>query len=191
MNFTSEEVCIQYIDESILTARQVATSVSSTQQALQVYRGSKAVGLTHPTDHTVPDGNMLVIKETGKSFFLDGLVKCVLIFPDKINNLLVRDCDSVTVHLLGGTISGIHVLYGTNITISTSKHNWTSLECVGGSDLKGEMDSTSRVNVDGSMDVSMNGELLPVNPFISASFTLAGSGDGIMFTPPELTTFVS
>lgn len=191
IHFTPEEVCIQYIDESTLTARQVADSVSNTQQALQVYRGSRATGISHPNDHLVPDGQMVAIRETGKSYFLDGLVNSVLIFPEKINHLLVRNCESVIVHLLGGTISGIHVLYGVNITISTSKHNWTSVEYVGGSQLSGELDADSQVHVDGSMDVSMNGEILPVNPFISASFTISGITEGLRFHPPNLTTLNS
>lgn len=174
MNFQplTEQLCVRYLEDGMITAQNVADRVASVQDRLRVFRGSLADGKAHPTDEIVPDHSIVEIADFGQSYFLDGLCDVTFVFSSKINHLLVRKCSSVQLDLVGGTISGIDVLQGTNVMIASRYHNSTNLEEVDGSQLQGLVDEASVISISHSNDVSMNGNQLPINMFLSVVLTL-------------------
>lgn len=111
-------------------------------------------------------GTTVVI--TGKmdqSYYLNGLNRNIVIFKTKIKHVMVRLCEDTRIFLNGGTVVGIDIMHGSNISLRTPKHNFTNVENSSFAKLNGDVDSDSLIHVTKSMDVFVNHKNLMVNPF--------------------------
>ncbi len=99
------------------------------------------------------------------SYCLDGLNRNTVVFKSKIKHVMVRNCDDTRIYLNGGTIAGIDVLFGSNVSIRTPKHNFTNVEESSHTILGGDIDRDSLIHVTKSLDVFVNHRNLNVNPF--------------------------
>ena len=111
-------------------------------------------------------GETSVIKGSKeKSYCLDGLNRNTVVFRTKVNHIMIRGCDDTKIYLNGGTISGIDVLKGSNISVTTPKHNFTNVEISNYTQLKGLLDKNTLIYIINSIDVFVNQKNIGVNPF--------------------------
>ena len=116
---------------------------------------------------TVDRGEYIQISpiDTRYSYFLDGLSDSTIVIASKINHLLIRDCKNIHIDILKGTVSGIDILYGSDIQLTVPMHNMTNLEMVSDCHLHGPMNEDSKVQISNSWYITMNGQNLPAHPF--------------------------
>ena len=109
--------------------------------------------------------SIVIDGEMESSYCLDGLNRNTVVFRNKVKHVMVRNCDDTRVHLNGGTIAGVDVLFGSNVSLRTPKHNYTNVEQSNHTQLSGTVDNDSLIHVTKSMDVFVNHKNLMVNPF--------------------------
>lgn len=162
-------------------AEQLAQQVLAgrTKNLLQVYtlHGEKSQTkkklnnyLNTFDDHEmyVKAGTTIVVDgRINESYCLEGLNRNTVVFKNKIKHVVVRKCDDTKVHLNFGTIAGIDIMYGSNVSLRTPKHNFTNIEESSFTKLGGDVDDNSLIHVTKSMDVFVNHKNLRVNPFSS------------------------
>lgn len=100
-----------------------------------------------------------------QSYCLNGLNRNTVVFKRKVKHVMIRNCDDTRVYLNSGTIAGIDVLFGSNVSIRTPKHNFTNVEQSQHTQLGGTVDKDSVIHVTQSLDVFVNHKNLMVNPF--------------------------
>jgi hypothetical protein len=123
-----------------------------------------------------PAGKKIVIYPLNNkhSYMFNGLVGNPITIISKINHLVIRDCKDLVIDIQEGTISGVDILRGNNISIQTTVHNSTNAEYVNKTDLKGKVDSDSRISVRNCWDVHVNEKSVPITPFHSTLVTSDG-----------------
>jgi hypothetical protein len=105
------------------------------------------------------------------SIILSGLSKNTVVICNKINHLLLRCCSDVNIYLKKGTVSGLDILKCHQILVKMPYHNYTNIEHGENIHLLADTDQSSQLSIDGSLDVTVNGCGLPVNPFVNVIFT--------------------
>ena len=103
-----------------------------------------------------------------RSYCLEGLNQNIIVFKEKIKHVMIRHCDDTRVYLNGGSIAGVDVLYGSNVSLRTPKHNYTNVEQSSDVQLSGTVDCDSLIHITQSLDVFINRKNLMINPFSSA-----------------------
>ena len=159
-------------------AQMVGTNRIKNQQQIYTLHGEKSQTkkrLDHYKDQTsfgnIPElytkgGTSIVIDGSmERSYCLDGLVRNTVVFKKKVKHVMVRNCDDTRIYIQGGTIAGIDVLFGSNVSIRTPKHNYTNVEQSHHTQLRGTVDGDSLIHVTKSLDVFVNHKNLMVNPF--------------------------
>ncbi len=159
-------------------AQMVGTNRIKNQQQIYTLHGEKSKSkkqLDHYKDQTsfgndselyTKAGTSIVIDGSmERSYCLDGLNRNTVVFKNKIKHVMVRNCDDTRIYIQGGTIGGIDVLFGSNVSIRTPKHNFTNVELSQHTQLGGTVDSDSLIHVFQSLDVFVNHKNLMVNPF--------------------------
>lgn len=104
-----------------------------------------------------------------KSLILSGLCNNKIIIDHKINHILIRKSQQLTIETLG-TISGIDILNCRNVIINVVKHNFTSIEYSDQIDLYGEIDEISQIRISNCLDINVNNKQLMINPFNNLMF---------------------
>lgn len=74
------------------------------------------------------DSNIIIKSKSDKSFYLDGLVNCVVTLENKINNLFLRNCSNCVITLKHTCIAGINCLKCSNIKMKADYCNNLFLE---------------------------------------------------------------
>jgi hypothetical protein len=108
------------------------------------------------------------------SIILSGLSKNTVVICNKINHLLLRQCSEVNVYLKKGTVSGLDILKCHQIFVKMPYHNYTNIEHGENIHFQADTDTNSQLSINGSIDVTINGSVLPVKPFINVIFTQHG-----------------
>jgi len=158
-------------------AEQIVTQRGRNQKQVFTLHGEKSQTKKHLYDYKGTSfGNMSELYTKGgtsiiidgkmeRSYCLDGLNRNTVLFKNKIKHVMVRNCDDTRVYLSSGTIAGIDVLYGSNVSLRTPKHNYTNVEQSTCTKLRGVVDNDSLIHVTQSLDVFVNHKNLMVNPF--------------------------
>lgn len=158
-------------------AQLVVTNRTKNQNQVYTLHGEKSQSkkrLDHYTNESGFDQSELYTKggETiiidgsmERSYCLDGLNRNTVVFKQKVKHVMVRNCDDTRIYFNRGTIAGIDILYGSNVSIRTPKHNYTNVEQSNHTKLGGTVDSNSLIHVTQSLDVFVNHKNLMVNPF--------------------------
>ena len=102
-----------------------------------------------------------------RSYCLEGLNQNIIVFKGKIKHVMIRHCDDTRVYLNGGSIAGVDVLYGSNVSLRTPKHNYTNVEQSSDVQLSGTVDCDSLIHITQSLDVFINNRNLMITPFSS------------------------
>ena len=172
----------------LFIAKTVSTNIYKTQNLIFTLHGDKSktkkklkpyeVSFDNELERYVEMGKTVVINGSkNKSYWLDGLNKNTIVFKSKVNHIMIRGCDDTRIYLNGGTISGIDILKGSNVSVRTPKHNYTNVEISNNTTLGGTIDNNSLIHVTNSMDVIVNHKNLHVNPFIKAELKLVYTTD--------------
>ena len=159
-----------------LIAEQVVTHRCKNQKQVFMLHGEKSQSkklLNKYTGTSFDDAELYVIAGSNvvingvmkRSYCLNGLKRNIVVFKNKVKHVMVRNCEDTQVFLENGTIAGIDVLYGSNVSLKTSKHNFTNIEYSNLTNLKGDIDNDSLIQVTKSLDVYVNQKNLMVNPF--------------------------
>ena len=183
--FWDEQNFIKSRDKEI--AEQVATNRTKNQKQVYTLHGEKSEtkkSLDFYSDGFEKDNELCIQAETDividgvmdRSYCLDGLHKNKITFNHKIKHVMVRNCNQTEIVLNNGTIAGIDILYGSNVSIKTPKHNYTNVEQSNLTRLGGAVDDDSLIHVTKSMDVYVNQTNLMVNPFHSKPLKMVYSG---------------
>ena len=169
-------------NETDEVAKIVSTNVCKTQQLVFTLHGEKSktrkrldiyAGSFNKSELYTKAGTTVVIGgNSERSYVLDGLNRNTIVFKRKINHLMIRDSDDTRIYLNGGTISGIDVLKGSNVSVRTPKHNFTNVEKSHHTQLGGAVDDDTLIHVTHSMDVFVNQKNLGVNPFSQSQLKL-------------------
>ena len=160
---TDQEIAERVATKRAENIKQVVTlhgPKSDTKKFLQLYDTE----FTESEMEARP-GTIIIDGLMNHSYCLYGLDKNVVIFKRKIKHVMVRGCDNTKIYLNGGTIAGIDVLFGTNVSVRTSKHNFTNVEESSNIQLNGTVDHDSLIHVTKSLDVFVNKKNLIVNPY--------------------------
>lgn len=113
-------------------------------------------------------GTTIVIEgKMEESYDLEGLNRNIVIFKTKIKHLVIRACDDTRIFLNGGTIAGVDIMYGSNVSLRTSKHNYVNIEESSLTKVTGEVDDNTLIHVTKSLDVFVNHKNLRTNPFMT------------------------
>lgn len=99
------------------------------------------------------------------SLILNGLEDNHVVITKKINHIMLRQCQNVTLELQKGTVSGIDILMCKKIILKTLMHNYVQIEYVSEINMFGEADTNSKICVMSSMDVRFENIKLPTNIF--------------------------
>jgi hypothetical protein len=103
------------------------------------------------------DGLTLVIDgPMERSYCLYGLTDNTVVFINKIKHVMIRDCHNTKIYVNNGSIAGIDVLFGCNVSIRTPRHNFANIEHSSNTQLGGKIDQDSLIHVTNSLDVSVN-----------------------------------
>lgn len=197
------EIISQYISDANVTANNVFTSITSCQNNIVTFHGplsesSKNVPLTS-IDCVIDDnqGKELFIHPNNKitlqsnknsnSLILSGLKNNTLIINGKINHLLMRRCENISIKLTDGTISGVDILYCKYIDLSFPLHNFTNIEYAQNINITASTDSNSELYISYSLDIIINKVTVPINPFIKCLYTQVGPKQPHENTIPKLT----
>ncbi len=160
-----QEVAELVCDNRCKNQRQVFTlhgEKSKTKKRLDKYVGTDFNG---PELYTKGCINITITGDMKKSYCLDGLNRNTVVFKRKVKHVMIRNCDDTRVYLNNGTIAGIDVLFGSNVSLRTPKHNYTNVEQSHNTKLNGTVDNNSLIHVTQSLDVFVNHKNLMVNPF--------------------------
>nr|QBK91636.1 MAG: adenylate cyclase associated protein [Pithovirus LCPAC302] len=149
-------------------------SRSETNKSLHIYNNEEEL---FELELYVNTGTVIVNGSKNRSYCLYGLSKSTIVFKKKINHLLIRDCDDVKIYLNGGTISGIDILKGSNVSVRTPKHNFTNVEHSNLTHLNGTLDDDTLIHITRSMDVFINRENMNINPFSQSQLKLVYKTD--------------
>lgn len=138
---------------------------SQSKKKLYNYEGTN-FGNSHEL-YTKGGKSIVIDGQMERSYCLDGLNRNTVVFKNKVKHIMIRNCDDTRIYLNGGTIAGIDVLYGSNVSLRTPKHNYTNVEHSQHTNLGGTIDNNSLIHVTKSLDVFVNHKNLMVNPFHS------------------------
>lgn len=136
---------------------------SQTKKRLNIY--DNQTGFVQPELYTKGGATIIIDGAMERSYCLNGLNRNTIVFKRKVKHVMVRNCDDTRIHFNQGTIAGIDILYGSNVSIRTPKHNFTNVEQSSHTKLGGTVDSDSLIHVTQSLDVFVNHKNLMVNPF--------------------------
>ncbi len=118
-------------------------------------------------------GKTIVVEGTqDKSYCLNGLIRNIVVFKNKINHLMIRNSTDTVIYLNRGTISGIDILKGCNVSVRSTIYNFANVEQSTYTTLGGTIDDNTLIHVTNSMDVFVNHKNLKVNPFCRSEFKL-------------------
>ena len=177
-------------------AKTVSLNVSKTQRLVFTLHGEKteskkklqiysSEGFKQSSELSVKAGATVVIDGSSRySYCLEGLRNNTVVFKNKINHLMIRNSDDTRVYLNSGTISGIDILKGSNVSVRTSKHNFTNVEQSQVTSLDGEINTDTLIHVTNSIDVIVNEQSINANPFARTQLQLTDS-DGTDSDTPE------
>ncbi len=115
--------------------------------------------------YTKPGISIIIDGSMELSYYLNGLSRNTIVFKTKVKHVMIRNCDDTRIYLNNGTIAGIDLLFGSNVSIRTPKHNFTNVEHSNHTRLGGMVDNDSLIHVTKSLDVFVNYKNLMVNPF--------------------------
>ena len=122
------------------------------------------------------------------SIILSGLQGNNIIIHKKVNHVLIRKSNGITLDIKQGTVSGVDILYCRFMLIRMPCYNFTNLEfgpltgqsCAlfgEGIYFQAEVNDVSQLHITGSLDVKVcecANVSIPINPFIDAIFTKNG-----------------
>lgn len=126
------------------------------------------------------------LESTCGSVILNGLKNNTVVINNKINHVMLRQCTNSNICIQNGTISGIDILRCHHIDISLPYHNYTSIEYSENIHFQADVNNISQLNINGSLDVTSNGLVLPINPFVNIIFTENGTSPMKKVDPPTL-----
>lgn len=178
----SPEIMSDYQDKALITAQTVFECATTTQNLILVIHGPYSI---HRNKFQMCETNN--IKTLGEyycnenqninlnlpsniSLILDGLESNTILIHNKINHIMIRKCKNINLIIPQSTISGIDVLYCNKIHLITPIINSINLEYDENIYFEGTIDSDSNINITGCLDIKINNESLPINPFISAVY---------------------
>jgi hypothetical protein len=174
--FWNQENFDKYIDQEV--AQLVATNRTKNINQVFTLHGEKSKTkkrLNHYNKdiqfknlselYTKPGTSIVIDGSMELSYCLNGLNRNTIVFRNKVKHVMIRNCDDTRIYLSGGTIAGIDLLYGSNVSIRTPKHNYTNVEQSNHTRLAGTVDNDSLIHVTKSLDVFINHKNLMVNPF--------------------------
>lgn len=120
------------------------------------------------------------------SIILNGLQNNAVIVNNKVNHVMLRRCTNLGVRIQNGTISGIDILRCHHNNISLPCHNYTNIEYSENIHFQADVNNISQLNINGSLDVTSNGLVLPINPFVNIIITEKGVYPMKKVDPPTL-----
>lgn len=122
--------------------------------------------------YTLAGTTIIITGCMDNSYCLYGLNRNNVVFKNKVKNIMIRSCNDTRIHLNEGTIAGIDILFGCNVSLRTPKHNFTNVEQSNHTFLSGTVDSDTLIHITQSMDVFVNHKNLRVNPFVTEPLKL-------------------
>lgn len=199
------EVLGQYVDSAMLTAQSVNNAAVHSQSLITTVHGpysgcnwsekmlppwQEENQYLYP-EFFVQDTVPLQIRPRSSecSYLLSGLKGNTVLIHGKINHILLRSCEALSLDIKGGTVSGVDILHSANMLVRLPRHNHTNLEYGEGVHFTGEVDDVSQIHITGSLDVRINGSGLPLNPFMNVVFTSAGCYHKTRASVPQLSLF--
>ena len=108
------------------------------------------------------------------SIVLSGLKDNTIIIHSKLNHVLIRRSENISLDIKEGTLSGVDILHCRRMIVKMPYHNFTNLEFGEGIYFHAEVNDVSQLHITGSLDVKINDTTIPVNPFVNALFTKNG-----------------
>lgn len=124
-------------------------------------------------------GTTIVIEgKMDESYDLEGLKRNIVVFKTKIKHLLIRACDDTRIFLNGGTIAGVDIMYGSNVSLRTPKHNYVNIEESSLTNVTGEVDDNTLIHVTKSLDVFVNHKNLRANAFMTKPLKMVYKNQG-------------
>jgi hypothetical protein len=106
-----------------------------------------------------------------ESVILNGLCGNTVVICNKINHVMLRQCSDVNLYVKKGAISGLDMLGCHRLSISLPILNYVGIEYGENIHFLAETNDDTQIRVKGSMDVTLNRDILPVNPFINVILT--------------------
>jgi len=163
-NETNEDIARKVVSCRIENIKQVYTlhgEKSKTKKKLKQY-----VDRFEDNEMYIKSGKTVIIEGSIQdSYFLNGLNRNTLVFKKKIKHIVIRDCTDCKVYINKGTVAGCDVMYGSNVSVITSKHNFVNVEQSSYTRLFGDIDQDSLIHVTQSLDVFANQKNLKVNGY--------------------------
>ena len=108
--------------------------------------------------------------EEGLSLILSGLHDNIVIIHGKVNHVLIRHCNNIRVDIKQGTITGVDIIHCKRMNVIMPYHNFTNVEFGQGISFHAELNDISQLHFTGSLDVKVNGAIIPIHPFLNAMF---------------------
>ncbi|CAH6421716.1 Hypothetical protein HVR_LOCUS1356 [uncultured virus] len=183
------EIMMQYQDDALITATNVFQCATHNQSQIFTIHGPHSIherkdefpriGQSHTpgiTEFSCIMGQIIQISQPTPniSLILDGLDSNTVIIHGKVNHVLIRKSQNVTLDIKYGTVSGVDILYCNKMCVKMPYHNFTNLEYGEAIYFEAEINSVSQLHITGSLDVRVNGISVPINPFVSAIFGEGG-----------------
>lgn len=122
-------------------------------------------------------GRVFYVNSNKQSFILSGLDDVTIRItgnsngtPGKVNHILIRECNNTRIQIDGGVISGITILKGKRVIVDLPVQNTTAIEQTSDSIIRGRITPDSVIYVTASQEITINHEILPINPFMQGLF---------------------
>ncbi len=169
------------VDKLHEIAKIVSDNVRKNQQQTFTLHGEKNISLELYGDrkdfdklelYTTKGKTIIIDGSKERSYCLYGLNSNIVVFKSKVNHILIRKCYDTKIYLNGGTISGIDILKGSNVSVRTPKHNFTNIEHSSDTHLGGSIDDDTLIYIEGSVGVFVNCKDMNINPFSSSQLKL-------------------
>lgn len=177
------EVMAQHESQAAITANNVFQCATQTQNHVYTLHGP---GSEHESkesfphvnnnhlghDCYVPTGEVVHLHPPirGMSIVFSGLSNNTIIIHAKVNHILIRRSSDVNIDIKEGTVSGIDIIHCRRILVKMPYHNFTNLEYGENIHFQAQISNISQLHITGSLDVKINGNSVPINPFINAIF---------------------
>lgn len=183
VSYVPQEIAAQFLEKSKETARIIAECVTKIQDRVKTFHGpggerrDSVLLPEYPEDsdeYYVPRGKTIRITEEGYSYIFTGLVDNQVILNNRSSHILIRKSMGTTYTFKKDSISGIDILYVSEVKIKVPCLNYTNLEFVNKINLNGAVDSITKIYVTGSIDIKIND--MEINPgfFGRRLFTTGG-----------------
>ena len=108
------------------------------------------------------------------SLIFTGLNSNTIIIHGKLNHILIRKSRNINLDIKEGTVSGVDIINCQSMFVKMPYHNYTNLEYGEGIYFQAEVNDISQLHITASLDVKVNNNNIPINPFINAIFTNKG-----------------